>query len=158
LPPTTSFNTKHRQIWLNKEDPEVRLYYQECRPSKSQKGTILLIRGFPQSLYQFRHVIEPFAQAGYHAITPDYHGHGFFSHPPGNHGFTKKELAHDIFQLVTTHIGVTEKVHIVGHDIGDTIAHAYVRQFPSHVASVVWGECSLPGTSLFDAIKHTPTL
>lgn len=148
----------HRQIWLNKSDPEVRIYYMECLPPIDKKGTILLIHGFPQSSYQFRHVIAPLAQAGYHVIAPDYRGHGFSSHPLGDTGYTKKELANDIFQLVTKHVGITEKIHIVGHDIGGTIAHAYVAQFPDHVASVIWGECPLPGTTLFDNIKHTQTL
>lgn len=150
--------TMHRQTHLNREDPEVRLYYQECLPSQEKKGTILLIHGFPQSSYQFRFVIEPLAQAGYHVIAPDYRGHGFSSHPLGDTGYTKKELASDIFQLLTKHIGVREKVHVVGHDIGGTIAHAYVSQYPDHVASVIWGECPLPGTTLFDKIKHTQTL
>lgn len=150
----------HRQIWLNRSDPEVRIYYMECQPPKNaeKKGTILLIHGFPQSSYQFRYVIEPLALAGYHVLAPDYRGHGFSSRPLGDTGYTKKELANDIFQLVTHHVGIKEKIHVVGHDIGGTIAHAYVSQFPEHVASVIWGECPLPGTDVFDNIKHSQTL
>lgn len=153
-----SVKTLHRQIWLNKSDPGIRIYYMECLPPKDKKGTILLIHGFPESSYQFRYVMGPLAQAGYHIIAPDYRGHGFSSRPLGDTGYTKKELANDLFQLVTTHVGVKEKIHVVGHDIGGMIAHAYVVQFPDHVANVVWGECPLPGTTLYNNIKHDQTV
>jgi pimeloyl-ACP methyl ester carboxylesterase len=153
-----SLQTLHRQVWLNKADPEVRLHYMECRPSTEEKGTILLIHGFPESSYQFRHVLVPFAEAGYHVVAPDYKGHGFSSRPFGDNDYTKKQLAAEIFQLMTEHVGVQEKLHVVGHDIGGTIAHAYAAQFPQNTASMIWGECPLPGTSVFDRLKHTETL
>lgn len=150
--------TLHRQVWLNKADPEVRLHYMECQPSTEKKGTVLLIHGFPESSYQFRHVLVPFAEAGYHVVAPDYKGHGFSSRPFGDIDYTKKQLAAEIFQLMTEHVGVQEKLHVVGHDIGGTIAHAYAAQFPQNTASMIWGECPLPGTSLFDRLKHTENL
>lgn len=33
------------------------------------------------------------------------------------------------------------------------IVHAYASQFPDDTASVIWGECPLPGTSVYDATK-----
>ncbi|KPI40234.1 Soluble epoxide hydrolase [Cyphellophora attinorum] len=149
----------HRQAYLSKADPELRLFYMECSPpTKQRKGTILLIHGFPESSYQFRHVLVPFAEAGYHVIAPDYKGHGFSSKPFGDYNYTKKQLAAELFELLAKHIGVKEKVHVVGHDIGGTIAHAYAAQFPENTADVIWGECPLPGSTLFDKIKHTETL
>ena len=147
----------HRQIWLQQSDPEIRLYYIECQPSSSTpKGTILLIHGFPETSHQFRHVIPSLASAGYQVIAPDYRGAGYSSHPPS--GYTKDVLAQDLHSLMTEHVGVKSKIHIVGHDIGGMIAHAYVAQFPEHVESVNWGECPLPGTEYYDATKHTPPL
>jgi len=130
----------------------------ECPPPEGskKKGTILLIHGFPESSYQFRHVIAPLSHAGYHVIAPDYKGHGFSSQPvTRDTGYTKKELAKELFQLITEHLKINDKIHIVGHDIGGMIAHAYVAQFPDHVASINWGECPLPGSTLYDDIKHT---
>ena len=43
-------------------------------------------------------------------------------------------MGQDLHQLVTEHIGVKSEVHLVGHDIGGMIAHAYVARFPSSVA------------------------
>lgn len=148
---------KHRQIWLQQADPEIRIYYIDCLPSTGEpKGTILLIHGFPETSYQFRHVTGPLAEAGYRVIAPDYRGAGYSSHPPD--GYTKDVLAQDLHRLVTEHVGVNEPIHVVGHDIGGMIAHAYVAQFPSHVASVIWGECPLPGTKFYEDTKHTAPL
>lgn len=35
------------------------------------------------------------------------------------------------------------------------IAHAYAMQFPQDTASIVWGECPLPDSPLYDTLKHS---
>ncbi|KAL9003362.1 MAG: hypothetical protein Q9188_003756 [Gyalolechia gomerana] len=146
----------HRQVWLQQTDPEIRIHYVEAKPSGTQKGIILLIHGFPESSYQFRHVVGPLSSAGYRVIAPDYRGAGYSSRPTT--GYTKKILATDLHTLLTTHLNITTPVHIVGHDIGGMIAHAYAHLFPNDVASLIWGECPLPGTTEYDDTKHTPTM
>ena len=159
MPPTT-LRTQNCQVTLNgsSTDGKIRLFYVETLPPKgsSSKGTILLIHGFPESSHQFRHVIGPLANAGYRVIAPDYRGHGFSSRPISTTAdFTKRQLAADLHTLLVTHLGIKEPVHVVGHDIGGMIAHAYAAQFPSNVASVIWGECPLPGSSIYEASKHS---
>lgn len=150
------------QALLSVSSPELRIYYQECHPPSSAqaKGTILLIHGFPETSYQYRHIIQPLSAAGYHIIVPDYRGHGFSSKPLSNNedGFTKKLIAADLHTLVHEHIGVKGPIHVMGHDIGGMIAHAYVAQFPKDVKSVIWGECPLPGSTVFDETRHNSTL
>ena len=145
---------KHHQVWLQKSDPEIRIHYVETSPPTSQpsKGTILLIHGFPETSYQFRHVMKPLSSHGYRVIAPDYRGAGYSSHPDS--GYTKDILASDLHSLMTT-LEIKAPVHVVGHDIGGMIAHAYAAQFPSDTASVIWGECPLPGTSFYEKVKHT---
>ncbi|KAL8804960.1 MAG: hypothetical protein Q9182_002270 [Xanthomendoza sp. 2 TL-2023] len=146
----------HRQVWLQQSDPEIRIHYVEAKPTSAQKGTILLIHGFPESSYQFRHVMGPLSSAGYRAISPDYRGAGYSSRPVT--GYTKKVLANDLHDLMTRHLEITEPIHVVGHDIGGMIAHAYANLFPDDVASLIWGECPLPGSTIYDEWKHTPAL
>lgn len=83
------------------------------------KGVILLVHGFPQTSYQFRRVITPLADAGYHVIAPDYRGAGSSGKPWV--GFTKDVMAKDLHTLVTKHFEIIEKIHLVGHDIGGMI-------------------------------------
>lgn len=101
--------------------------------------------------------MSPLAAAGYHVIAPDQKGHGFSSKPLGDSGFTKREHATDIYKMMTEQLGIKDKVH-VDHDIGGIVAHAYVAQFPEHVASVTWGECPLPGSTIYDETKLSRTL
>ncbi len=35
------------------------------------------------------------------------------------------------------------------------IAHAFAVQFPDSTASIAWGECPMPGTKSYHAIKHS---
>ncbi|KAL8788279.1 MAG: hypothetical protein Q9195_007376 [Heterodermia aff. obscurata] len=125
------------------------------------KGTILLIHGFPQTWWQWRHVIGPFSDAGYRIIVPDYRGAGNSQAPPSNAGhaggkgggYTKLVIADDLHNLVHDILGIHEKVHIVGHDIGAMVAHAYVSWFPEDSASLVWGDCPLPGSTFYEEFK-----
>lgn len=113
---------------------EVTIHYIDCHAPAESKGTILLIHGFPETSYQFRHVITPLSDAGYRVIAPDYRGAGHSSHP--RDGYTKVVMAGDIHTLLTKHLGITEPVHVVGHDIGGMIAHAYAASFPKDSRSV----------------------
>ncbi|USP78576.1 hypothetical protein yc1106_05850 [Curvularia clavata] len=139
-----------------KSGEEIRLHYIECPPTPSTefKGVILLIHGFPQTSYQFRHVINPLSDAGYRVIAPDYRGAGQSSKPLL--GYQKTQMAEDLHTLVQSHFGIKEKIHVVGHDIGGMIAFAYASRYPEHTCSVIWGECPLPGTSYYEQVKSTP--
>ena len=41
-------------------------------------------------------------------------------------GFTKRELAKDLHQLLVKELDIKGKIHVVGHDIGGMIAYAFV--------------------------------
>jgi pimeloyl-ACP methyl ester carboxylesterase len=135
---------------------QIRLNYIECPPASESKakGVILLIHGFPQTSYQFRHVITPLSDAGYRVIAPDYRGAGQSSKPLT--GYQKTQMAEDLRILVQSHFGIKEKIHLVGHDIGGMVAFAYASRYPNDVASVIWGECPLPGSSCYENIKGSP--
>ncbi|KAI1375705.1 soluble epoxide hydrolase [Hypoxylon crocopeplum] len=149
-----NYNTwRHRTVEV---EPSLRIAYIDC-PSKnkrSQRGVILLIHGFPQTSYQFRHVIDPLAEAGYRVLAPDYRGAGASSKPAI--GFTKSIIARDLVRLLDA-LEIHEPVHVVGHDIGGMVAFAMAAKHPSRVASVNWGECPLPGTSAYieDRTTHS---
>lgn len=154
-------NTKHfdDSRWVTQRVPlsgspstpeENYINYVRCpSPAHTEpKGTILLIHGFPQCSYQFRHVTTPIADAGYTVIAPDYRGAGHSSKPLG--GYEKTQMAADIHKLLVEHLGIAEPVHVVGHDIGGMVAHAYASRFPMDTTSVAHGEFPMPGTKVYD--------
>lgn len=133
---------------------EVSIAYVDAQPAAmtAPKATILLIHGFPQTSHQFHKVLPLLTGHGYRVIAPDYRGAGHSSKP--RDGYEKTTAAKDLNVLLKKHLELDEPVHVVGHDIGGMIAHAYASRFPDDTASVVWGECPLPGTNMYDEMKH----
>lgn len=131
------------------------IHYISCPPPDGvkSKGTILLVHGFPQTSYQFRRVITPLSDAGYFVVAPDYRGAGGSAKPLT--GYTKDVMARDLHTLVTVNLGIKEKIHIVGHDIGGMIVHAYAALYPEDTASLCCGECPLPGSTTYQENKNT---
>ncbi|KAF2792280.1 soluble epoxide hydrolase [Melanomma pulvis-pyrius CBS 109.77] len=148
---------QHRIATITTSTKEsVRLNYIDCASPSSvdSKGVILLIHGFPQTSRQFRHVITPISDAGYRVIAPDYRGAGQSSKPAA--GYEKSQMAEDLHLLIHTQLEISGKIHIVGHDIGGMIAFAYASRYPEDVASLIWGECPLPGTNVYEQVKGSP--
>lgn len=83
----------------------------------------------------------------YRVIAPDYRGAGLSSKP--ENGFTKTTMAADVVHLLD-HLSITDPVHMIGHDIGGMIAYAFASRHPERTASLVWGECPLPGTAVHE--------
>lgn len=132
---------------------DVRLFHIDypSRGQSGEKGVILLIHGFPETSYQYRHVLKPLSDAGYRLVVPDMRGHGASSHPL--QGFTKAVLAEDMYHLLRDHLGVQGPIYVIGHDIGGMVAHAFATKYPSYVKALIWGECPLPGTTVFEETK-----
>src|SRR3954452_8670498 len=147
----------------------VRMHYYDAGDGSD---ALVLLHGFPQTSWQWRHVIEPFAEAGDRVVAPDYRGAGNSSRPRSDRGhpaevrdaatlaqggYTKWEMAEDVHLLLHDHLGLTEPAFVLGLDIGSMVATAYAFRYRDDVRAVVYGEASQPGTSFYDRIKHTST-
>ncbi|KAF2743360.1 alpha/beta-hydrolase [Sporormia fimetaria CBS 119925] len=124
------------------------------RSNATQNGVILILHGWPETSHQFRHVITPLSDAGYRVIVPDYRGAGLSSKPKS--GYEKFQMAEDMHTLIQSHFNISEKIHVVGNDIGGMIAWAYSARYPNDTASVAWGEVPLPGTVFWEEIYSSP--
>ncbi|CAL0313128.1 unnamed protein product [Lupinus luteus] len=84
------------------------------------KGPIvLLLHGFPEIWYSWRHQIKYLAKNGYHAIAPDLRGYGDSDSPISANSYTCHHLVGDLIGLLD-HFG-EKKAFIVGCDWGATI-------------------------------------
>ncbi|WP_269855889.1 alpha/beta fold hydrolase [Streptomyces sp. RPT161] len=81
---------------------------------------VLLVHGFPESWYSWRHQLPVLAAAGYRAVAIDVRGYGRSSKPGGTAAYRMLDLVDDNAAVV--HALGEEAAVIVGHDWGATIA------------------------------------
>jgi len=88
-----------------------------------EQGTgplVLLVHGFPESWYSWRHQLPVLAAAGYRAVAIDVRGYGRSSRPASPDAYRMLELVADNAAVV--HALGEQSAVIVGHDWGATIA------------------------------------
>lgn len=132
-------------------EPGVRIHYVTAGQGDR---TVVLLHGFPQTWWAWRHVIPRLAAAGYRVIAADYRGAGHSSHPPS--GYDKRTMAADIHKLLHGHLGIQAGVVLVGHDIGLMVAYAYAQAYRAEVTHLVVADAPLPGTAIFERMRVDP--
>ena len=85
-----------------------------------QGPAVVLLHGFPEIAYSWRHQIPVLADAGYQVIAPDQRGYGWSDQPEGVAAYAMTELVGDVIALLD-HEEIDDAV-IVGHDWGAIIA------------------------------------
>jgi pimeloyl-ACP methyl ester carboxylesterase len=80
---------------------------------------VILLHGFPELAYSWRHQLPALAKAGYRAIAPDLRGYGGSDRPSGVLDYTMEVLIADVLGLLRF-LGL-EKAVFAGHDWGALI-------------------------------------
>ena len=101
---------------------------------------VLMLHGFPESWYSWRHQFAPLAAAGFHAVAPDMRGYGKSDKPPEISAYNQVEVVADIIGLIPA-LGA-EKAVVIGHDWGAPTAWSAAAQHPDQVRAV--GTLSVP--------------
>ncbi|MEU7916531.1 alpha/beta fold hydrolase [Microbispora bryophytorum] len=101
---------------------------------------VLLVHGFPESWYSWRHQLPALAQAGYRAVALDVRGYGRSSKPAAEDGYRMLALVEDNVALV--HALGEESAAIIGHDWGSNIAATSALLHPEAFRAV--GLLSVP--------------
>jgi len=114
---------------------------------------VLLLHGFPESWYSWRHQLPALAAAGFHVVAPDQRGYGGSEAPPAIEKY-------DIFHLVDDAVGVLDalgeqRAVVVGHDWGAPVAWHCALLRPERFRAVAAlsvpyvGRAPAPPTQLF---------
>jgi pimeloyl-ACP methyl ester carboxylesterase len=101
---------------------------------KGEGEPVLLLHGFPELGYSWRHQIDALADGGYRVLVPDMRGYGRSDAPEQIAAYDILELCGDVDRLLDG-IGV-ERAAIVGHDWGATVAWHYALINPERTACV----------------------
>jgi pimeloyl-ACP methyl ester carboxylesterase len=81
---------------------------------------VILLHGFPESWYSWRHQLTALAEAGFHAVAPDQRGYGQTDRPEAIEAYSMFHLVGDVIGLLNG-LGEQSAV-IVGHDWGAPVA------------------------------------
>ena len=81
---------------------------------------VILLHGFPQTSYEWRHQLRALGEAGFRAVAPDQRGYSPGARPARVEDYALPLLIADVIGLADT-MGA-ERFHVVGHDWGAAVA------------------------------------
>jgi pimeloyl-ACP methyl ester carboxylesterase len=102
----------------------VHLHYVEM----GEGPLVVMLHGFPEAWFSYRHQIPALAQAGFRVVAPDMRGYNLSDKPRGVAAYTADKVATDIAGLIRS---LGEKhAAVVGHDWGGGIAWVFAALHP----------------------------
>ncbi len=100
-----------------------------------QGPLVILLHGFPEFWYGWRHQIDVLADAGYRVVVPDQRGYNTSDKPHGVRAYSIDTLAGDVVGLIDT-MG-RENATVIGHDWGAAVAWWTAIAHPQRVNRLV---------------------
>ena len=126
---------------------ELRLHY----VTAGHGPLVVLLHGFPEFWYSWRHQISVLARAGYRVVAADMRGYNLSDKPRGASAYAAWRVADDVARLVEA-LGEQRAV-VVGHDWGGTIAWLFGMRHPGRTSGLVSINSPHPA-SLRRALTH----
>jgi pimeloyl-ACP methyl ester carboxylesterase len=125
----------------------------EAGDATGKRPAVLLVHGFPELAYSWRHVMLPIANAGYHVIAPDLRGYGRsggtdVSYDADLAPFSTLNRVRDMLALVGN-LGHRNVAAIVGHDFGSPMAGWCALTRPDVFRSLVMMSAPFGGSPPF---------
>jgi pimeloyl-ACP methyl ester carboxylesterase len=96
---------------------------------------VLLLHGWPESWYSWRHQLPALAEAGFHAVAPDVRGYGESDRPEAIEAYSMKTLVADWVGLLDA-LGAETAV-VAGHDWGAPMAWNSAVLHPERYRAVI---------------------
>ena len=95
---------------------------------------VLLLHGFPQSSYEWRHLLPALARAGFRAVAPDQRGYSPRARPDDVAEYHVDHLVADAL-AIADHFG-WPRFHLVGHDWGAVVAWTIAARHPDRLITL----------------------
>jgi len=92
---------------------------------------VVLLHGFPDFWYGWRHQIPALVDAGYYVVVPDQRGYNLSEKPRDLDAYRMRELSGDIAALIDAEN--RDDAHVVGHDWGAAVAWDLALRHPETV-------------------------
>lgn len=104
---------------------------------------ILLLHGFPEFWYSWRHQIDPLTAAGFRVVAPDMRGYNLSAKPSGVDEYRIDRLTADVAALIQ-HVSNREKIVLAGHDWGGLVAWFTAMAHPELLEGLIIFNCPHP--------------
>ncbi|HEY7295838.1 MAG TPA: alpha/beta hydrolase [Dehalococcoidia bacterium] len=114
---------------------------------------VVLLHGFPEFWYSWRHQLSALAGAGYRVVAPDQRGYNLTEKPRGVAAYAMDNLVEDVAALIR-HLG-EERAAIVGHDWGGGVAWMFAMLRPGLTRRLVVMNCPHPA-AMQRALRRNP--
>ena len=102
---------------------------------EGQGPAVILLHGFPELAFSWRHQLPALAAAGFRAIAPDQRGYGRTTVPPNVSDYRASELIKDMHGLLDAlHL---ESATFVGHDWGALLLWQMAMLAPERIDKLV---------------------
>src|SRR5689334_4067868 len=99
------------------------------------KGPLcVLVHGWPESWYSWRHQIEPLVAAGFRVAVPDVRGYGGSDKPEAIEAYDMATLNADVVGIIDA-LGEKQAI-LIGHDWGAPIVWITALRHPTRVRAV----------------------
>lgn len=95
---------------------------------------VLLLHGFPQTSWEWRHQLEALGDAGYRAVAPDQRGYSPGARPEGVEHYEISLLVGDVLAIADELGG--HRFHLVGHDWGCIVAWHVAAAHPHRLKTL----------------------
>ena len=119
-------NLTHRTIWTN----GINMHIAE----QGEGPLVVLLHGFPELWYAWRHQLPALAAAGYHAVAPDVRGYGRTDAPEPVESYSMVNETADVVGLLDA-LGESTAV-VIGQDWGSDIAWRCALLHPERFSAV----------------------
>jgi epoxide hydrolase 4 len=114
--------------------------------------SVILLHGFPEFWYGWRHQIASLSQAGYRVIVPDQRGYNLSQKPASVDAYTIEQLANDVLGIIRF-MG-REKAIIAGHDWGAAVAWYLAMYHPQSIEKLIIA--NVPHQAAFNRALQKP--
>jgi pimeloyl-ACP methyl ester carboxylesterase len=107
----------------------------EARADGPEDGElVLLLHGFPQTSFSWRHQVPALAAAGYRAVAPDQRGYSPGVRPTDLESYRAERYVEDVLGLADA-LGAG-RFHLVGHDFGGFVAWDFASVHPGRLSTL----------------------
>jgi pimeloyl-ACP methyl ester carboxylesterase len=103
--------------------------------SQGEGPPVILVHGFPELAFSWRHQLPALAAAGYRAIAPDMRGYGGSDKPPDVADYRVQKLIGDLTGLMDSL--ELDRALVVGHDWGALVGWQMALLAPERMAGYI---------------------